>query len=753
LDNYVLARVPPSFLDLVKPAPGVSASGKLAKMATQAGGFIFVQLTPNGWSDVNGQLIAYSQSVGTAAGGATNILNGIDTTLLAGSSFCVGYGESAQSMLTSQALREVLAIPGASSTLSGLPCVLSGVYLSGPASSVLSSSVTFGASVVGISPTGTVQFADGSGALGAPVPLSLSNPAVSVASVTTSSLSLGTHSIGAAYPGDGLNPTAVAVPKLHVVSAPQAQTRVDLAGPVSSGLATEVIFVAMVTGSNPTGTVQFRDGFNILGGPIALTGGLATLRTTTLALGAHSITAEYSGDNFNAAGTSAALAHTVVTVLDTSVQFSTGPNPADFGTTITVSVTVTGTVPTGTVSVREGASILASAPLSGGTASMLLTGLAGGIHVLNADYSGDGANSPATSAAIFQQVTLPSGLAGLTVTPLGFGSGTVTSFPAGIDCGSTCAASFLTGTSVVLTASAAAGSEFGGWSLVSCPGLSCTVFAGTVGNVTATFRPYSPIPRVSNISTRGQVQTGFNVMIGGFVILGTTPKTVIVRAIGPSLANFGVQGALADPTLTLVRSADQLVMAQNDDWGNAANSAQVQASGFAPSNPKESAILMTLAPGAYTAIVSGVGDTTGVGLVEVYEVDHPELPLINISTRGRVETGFGVMIGGFVIQGAGPQTVVVRAIGPSLANFGVQGTLANPRLTLVRSSDQAVLAENDDWVSSPNAAQIQASTFAPSNPLESAIYITLDPGVYTAIVSGGDRDTGVGLVEVYKVGQ
>jgi photosystem II stability/assembly factor-like uncharacterized protein len=258
-------------------------------------------------------------------------------------------------------------------------------------------------------------------------------------------------------------------------------------------------------------------------------------------------------------------------------------------------------------------------------------------------------------------------------------------------------------------------------------------------------------PRLANISTRGQVQTGFDVMIGGFVISGSAPKTVVIRAIGPSLATFGVTGALANPTLQLVRSSDNATIATNDDWGTAANAAQITASGFAPSHPQESAMYLTLQPGAYTAIVSGVGNTSGVGLVEVYEVDHPEVALINISTRGKVQTGFDVMIGGFVVLGDGPQTVVIRAIGPSLANFGVNGALANPTMQLIRISDNATIATNDDWGSASNAALIQSSGFAPSNALESAILISLQPGAYTAIVSGVQNGTGVGLVEVYTV--
>ena len=265
-----------------------------------------------------------------------------------------------------------------------------------------------------------------------------------------------------------------------------------------------------------------------------------------------------------------------------------------------------------------------------------------------------------------------------------------------------------------------------------------------------TIVPPNP-PRLANISTRMQVLTGNDVMIAGFVIGGSSNKTVAIVATGPSLAQFGIANPLANPTLTLVRSSDQAVIATNDDWQSAANQAQLTAAGFAPSNALEAAILVNLAPGAYTAIVQGAGNGTGVGVAGVYEVDGTDIPLINISTRGQVLTGNDVMIGGFVIQGTGPQQVAIVATGPSLAAFGIANPLANPTLTLVRSSDQAVLATNDDWQSASNAADIQASGFAPSNPLESAILTTLPPGAYTAIVQGVSGGTGVGVVGVYRV--
>jgi len=256
---------------------------------------------------------------------------------------------------------------------------------------------------------------------------------------------------------------------------------------------------------------------------------------------------------------------------------------------------------------------------------------------------------------------------------------------------------------------------------------------------------------LSNLSTRGQVLGGEGLMIGGFVIDGPAPKTVVVRAIGPSLAAHGIADALANPVLQLVRSSDQTVIGSNDNWGSAPKAAEISASGFAPAHALESAILMTLAPGAYTAIVSGAGGTTGVGMFEVYEVDRTDVPLVNMSTRGYVGGGADVMIGGFVVRGNGPQTVVIRARGPSLVPFGIANALANPSVQLVRAADNAVVAANDTWSTAANAAQLSATGLAPPEALEAAILVTLEPGAYTAIVSGVRGATGVAIVEVFAV--
>ena len=289
---------------------------------------------------------------------------------------------------------------------------------------------------------------------------------------------------------------------------------------------------------------------------------------------------------------------------------------------------------------------------------------------------------------------------------------------------------------------------------------TCTVVANQAGN--ASYAAAQPVTmsftvgtvsnpaRLANISTRMQVLTGNDVMIAGFIIGGSANKTVVVRARGPSLIPFGISNALQNPTLRLVRSSDNANLAINDNWVDAPNAAQISSSGFAPSENLESAIMMTLAPGAYSAVVSGVSNSTGVGIVEVFEVDALTVPLINISTRGQVLTGNDVMIAGFIIQGDGPLTVVVRARGPSLIPFGITNALQNPTLRLVRSSDNANLAINDNWVDAPNAAQISSSGFAPSENLESAIMMTLPPGAYSAVLSGVSNTTGVGIMEVFK---
>jgi len=250
-----------------------------------------------------------------------------------------------------------------------------------------------------------------------------------------------------------------------------------------------------------------------------------------------------------------------------------------------------------------------------------------------------------------------------------------------------------------------------------------------------------------NIATRLRVQTGENVLIGGFIITGTDPKEVIIRGIGPSLGQF-FNGALSDPTLELLQGDTQL--ASNDNWREA--QAVVAATGIPPSNDLESAIVRTLAPGAYTAILRGKGDATGIGLVEIYDLDQEgNAKLANISTRGFVEPADNVMIGGLIIGGGGglETRVLVRAIGPSLGDSGVAGSLQDPTLEL-RNGNGALVDANDNW-RSDREAEIEATTIPPLRDEEAAIVRFLAPGAYTAIVRGKNNTTGVALVEVYNL--
>lgn len=257
----------------------------------------------------------------------------------------------------------------------------------------------------------------------------------------------------------------------------------------------------------------------------------------------------------------------------------------------------------------------------------------------------------------------------------------------------------------------------------------------------------APLPEPLNLSTRLRVLPGDKALIGGFIITGAHAKNTLVRAVGPSLASAGVSGPLTDPILELYDATGALI-AQNDDWRSAQES-DIQASGIAPTDDRESAIEKILAPGAYTAIVRGKGDMTGVGLVEAYDLQQtPNSKLANISTRGFVDIDDNVMIGGFIVGGT--SNYVVRAIGPSLTSAGIADPLANPTIEL-RNANGNLLVENDDWQSDPNAARIQALGLAPKDPHESAIFANLPAGGYTAILRGKDNSTGVGLVEIYNL--
>jgi hypothetical protein len=282
---------------------------------------------------------------------------------------------------------------------------------------------------------------------------------------------------------------------------------------------------------------------------------------------------------------------------------------------------------------------------------------------------------------------------------------------------------------------------------------SATVSTTVLPAPTPTPTP-TPAAQAINLSTRMRVQTGDNVGIGGFIVTGSATKHLLIRAIGPSLAGSGVPNALADPVLEL-NGPGSFVTITNDNWReDPVQEALIKATGIPPTNNLESAIEARLVPGAYTAIVRGDSNTSGVGLVEVYDLNPgANSKLANISTRALVSTGDNIVIAGFVLGGdGGDDRIVVRGIGPSLSATGVLDALADPTLEL-RDNNGALVTANNDWQDDPaQAAELTAAGLAPTDSLESGIAATLPPGLYTALLAGLNDGTGIGLVEVYDRG-
>jgi sugar lactone lactonase YvrE len=252
-----------------------------------------------------------------------------------------------------------------------------------------------------------------------------------------------------------------------------------------------------------------------------------------------------------------------------------------------------------------------------------------------------------------------------------------------------------------------------------------------------------------NLSTRAFVETQSGVLIGGFILQGSNPTTLVLRAIGASLTAQGINGALQDPLLELHDGSGALLLT-NDDWQGGPDAAAIQRVGLVPTDAHESAIRTTLASGAYTVIVSGVGGTSGIGLVEVYDLQQTTSRAANISTRGIVLSGENVMIAGCIIGGSASKTLVVRAIGPSLFNHGVSDALVDSHLGFFNANGM-LIAENESWQEGPDATAIQNLGLGPESPLEAALLVTLPPGAYTGIESPAPQESGVGLIEIFDL--
>lgn len=280
------------------------------------------------------------------------------------------------------------------------------------------------------------------------------------------------------------------------------------------------------------------------------------------------------------------------------------------------------------------------------------------------------------------------------------------------------------------------------------PGLliACAALAMLVTNVNA-----QSTSQVVQLSTRMPVGVGDQVGIGGFIVTGSSPKSVIVRGIGPTLAQSGIASALADPVLEL-HGPSGFATITNDNWRDTQEQ-QIQAAGLAPTSNLEPAIWAVLAPGAYTAILRGVNNSTGTALVEIYDLNPAaDSKLANLSTRAFCDLNADIIIAGLMISNGGASDrVVVRGIGPSLAP-AVGNVLANPALE-VRNNNGTLLVANNDWQdNATQAAEITAAGLAPANSRDCAIFAILPPGSYTALLFGSSNGTGNGLVEVYDLG-
>jgi arylsulfate sulfotransferase len=281
-----------------------------------------------------------------------------------------------------------------------------------------------------------------------------------------------------------------------------------------------------------------------------------------------------------------------------------------------------------------------------------------------------------------------------------------------------------------------------------------TTFCSTAFNVLPLHLEKTAFPAVGpqplNLSTRGLIGSGDDSLIGGFIVTGTGAKKVALRALGPSLAGSGISNPLADPAFTVYDSSG-VAIAGNDDWQSDPAAAELISNKLAPANSAEAATVVTLNPAAYTLVVNGKDAVSGIGLVEIYDLS-PSIAssLANISTRGFVGTGDNLLISGFILGDVDSTSVIIRGLGPSLSSAGVNNTLADPKLT-VYDVNGSVLAENDNWQDDISASAIEARDLAPSDDGESATALFLPAGAYTAIMSGGNEQTGIGLVEIYSL--
>ncbi len=540
-----------------------------------------------------------------------------------------------------------------------------------------------------------------------------------------------------------------------VSSAPDVRTFVS-GNPVTF---TATVSNPALPGPTPTGTVTFVDFTYQDLTPVTTTlasnvpldaNGQASITTSSLAagngfLGNHHITATYNGDANFPAGSVTMVQKVHAFASTTSVTDSPDPSVSNQPVTVTATVSGNGPVtPTGMVTFETDSGFLRQIPLASGTASFSTAAFPPN-STITATYQSDTVYALSSGTAqhtVVPASPTPTATATATVTPTATATATVTPT----------ATATATATSTATATATATPTATATATPTSTATATATATSTATATASATATPTATPAQPTNLSTRMLVGTGENVGIGGFIIRGVTPKHVLIRAIGPSLKQFGVANALTDPFLEL-HSSNSSLLASNNNWRDTQEDA-IKATGIPPVNDLEAAIDTTLTPGNYTAVVKGNKGETGVALVEVYDLNQAAGRLANISTRAFVGTGGDLTIAGFILgNGYGAGRVVIRGLGPSLGSAGISNPLANPALEL-RDSNAALIVANDDWQDNPaQAAELSAAGLAPPDQHEAAIVATLSPGQYTALLSGVNNSTGIGLVEVYDRGQ
>ena len=523
---------------------------------------------------------------------------------------------------------------------------------------------------------------------------------------------------------------------------------------------TGVTFSVAASGTAPLSYQWRKDGTNLAG---------ATTNTCSLAGAQSSDAGSYTVVVTNTAGsvTSAAAILTVnPAVVAPTISAQPTSRSVTVGSSTSFTVAATGTAPLTDQwqrSTNSGStwSNLSNDTTHSGVTTLTLsvgattTGMSGNQFRCVVANSANSATSNAATLTVSAAVVAPA----ITTPPqnLTVSSGTSASFSVSASGTGPLAYQWLKGGSPIAGAinssysiASAQSADAGSYSVtVSNSAGSVTSSAATL-TVQAPAQPPSVANRLINLSTRSLVGTGGDIQIAGFVIQGTAAKRVVIRANGPVLTQFGVSGALADPMLEVY--SGQTVLFQNDDWNSSLASDFAGVGAFPwTAGSKDAALSVSLQPGMYTVQVSGKNGGTGVALIEVYDADGGAAAskLINLSTRALVGTGGDIQIGGFVVQGDSPKKVVIRASGPALGSYGVAGTLADPVLTLY--SGQTVAFQNDDWNAALAVDFAAVGAFAWTvGSKDAALVVTLQPGMYTAQVSGKNGATGVALIEVYE---